>query len=66
MVRPLCRRVAIQGALASLVLLAASGYAWFAISRLNNQLESTIAMQNHVEAAADQSRDAVVLIAELA
>ena len=40
--------------------IAASGYAWYAISRLNNQLEATIAVQNQVEAASDLSRPGVV------
>ncbi len=42
----------------NVLLVAASGYAWYAISRLNNQLEATIAVQNQVEAASDLSRRA--------
>jgi methyl-accepting chemotaxis protein len=51
-------RLGLLIAFVNALLLAASGYAWFAISRLNDQLESAVAMQNHVEAAADQSRRA--------
>jgi methyl-accepting chemotaxis protein len=40
------------------LLLAAAGYAWYAIARLNNQLEATIQLQNQVEGAADLSRRA--------
>ncbi len=42
----------------NVLLVAASGYAWYAIARLNNQLEATIAVQNQVEAAGDLSRRA--------
>ena len=40
------------------LLLAAAGFAWYAIERLNGQLESTIATQNQIEAASDLSRRA--------
>src|SRR5215831_19344752 len=42
----------------NLFLVAAAGYAWFAISRLNGQLESVIVMEDQVQVVDDLSRQA--------
>jgi methyl-accepting chemotaxis protein len=43
---------------ANVFLVAAAGYAWYAISRLNTQLENVIAVGNQVESANDLARRA--------
>ncbi len=43
---------------ANMFLVASAGYAWYAISRLNSQLENVIAISNQVEAANDLARSA--------
>src|SRR5262249_19022339 len=43
---------------ANMFLVASAGYAWYAISRLNSQLENVIAVSNQVEAANDLARSA--------
>src|SRR5688572_2406301 len=53
-------RLALLLAFVNLMLFAAAGYAWYAISRLNGQLEHTIKEYHHVEAAANFARKAQV------
>src|SRR5687767_6104689 len=53
-------RLALLLAFVNLMLFAAAGYAWYAISRLNGQLEHTIKEHHHVEAAANFARKAQV------
>ena len=53
-------RLAALLAFANLFLLAAAGYAWFAIARLNSRLEDVMATQARVQAAVDLSRLAQV------
>jgi len=53
-------RLALLLAFVNLMLFAAAGYAWYAISRLNGQLEHTIKEYHHVEAAANFARRAQV------
>jgi methyl-accepting chemotaxis protein len=43
-------------AFANVFLVIAAGYAWYAITRLNSQIENVIAVQNQVEAAGDLAR----------
>jgi len=43
---------------ANVFLIAAAGYAWYAISRLNSQLENVVAVTNEVDAAKDLARSA--------
>ena len=42
----------------NVLLIAAAGYAWYAIARLNSQLTQTIKVQDQVERTADLSRRA--------
>ena len=42
------------------MLFAAAGYAWYAISRMNGQIEHTIKEHHHVEVAANLARKAQV------
>jgi methyl-accepting chemotaxis protein-1 (serine sensor receptor) len=51
-------RLALLLAFVNVLLLAAAFYGWYAISRLNGQLESTITLQNQVEVASDLARRA--------
>jgi methyl-accepting chemotaxis protein-1 (serine sensor receptor) len=51
-------RLVLLLAFVNALLLAAAGYAWYAIARLNTQLESTISVQNQVEDVGDLSRRA--------
>jgi methyl-accepting chemotaxis protein len=53
-------RLALLLAFVNLMLFAAAGYAWYAISRLNGQIEHTIKEHHHVEAAANFARKAQV------
>lgn len=43
---------------ANVLVVAAAGYAWYAIARLNSQLTQTIKIQDPIERAADLSRRA--------
>ena len=49
-------RLAALLAFANLFLVVAAGYAWYAIARLNAQIENVIAVQNEVDAAGDLAR----------
>jgi len=51
-------RLAALLAFANIFLVVAAGYAWYAIARLNTQMENIIATQNQVEAAGDLARRA--------
>ena len=51
-------RLAIMLAFVNVLLLVAAGYSWYAITRLNGQLESVVATQNQIEAAGDLARRA--------
>jgi methyl-accepting chemotaxis protein len=51
-------RLALLLAFVNVLLVAAAGYAWYAIARLNDQLEHTIQVQDQIERAADLSRRA--------
>ncbi|HUQ29050.1 MAG TPA: methyl-accepting chemotaxis protein [Usitatibacter sp.] len=51
-------RLTLLLAFVNVLLVAAAGYAWYAISRLNDQLEHTIQVQDQVERASDLSRRA--------
>ena len=51
-------RLAALLAFANVFLVVAAGYAWYAITRLNAQMENVIATQNQVEAAGDLARRA--------
>src|SRR5881394_3301450 len=42
----------------NVMLLGAAGYAWYALTRLNNEFDNAIARQNQVEAASDLARRA--------
>lgn len=44
----------------NILLFTAAGYAWYAIARLNEQLEGSIRVQNQIEAASDLTRRAQV------
>ena len=44
----------------NVLLVAASGYAWYAIARLNNQLDHNLKVQDEVERTGDLSRRAQV------
>src|SRR4030095_1920697 len=56
-IRPMFANLSVRARLASLLifvnvlLLASAGYAWYAISRLNGQLDHTIKEHKDVEAA---------------
>ena len=49
-------RLALLLAFVNLMLVVAAGYAWYAITRLNEQLEHTIKEHHEVERAADLAR----------
>ena len=51
-------RLSLLLAFVNVLLVAAAGYAWYAISRLNDQLEHTIQVQDQAERTADLSRRA--------
>jgi methyl-accepting chemotaxis protein-1 (serine sensor receptor) len=53
-------RLALLLTFVNLMLFAAAGYAWYAITRLNGHIEHTIKENNHVEAASNLARKAQV------
>ena len=53
-------RLAILLAFVNVLLLAAAGYAYYALTRQSSQLEAVVNMQNRVESASDLSRRAQI------